>query len=661
MASDKAAPLAGERGSRVLTGGWDVLVRILYVSLPVLMIAYALHVPSEYFGMTVWREQVGLTVLGIALSASFLIMPFRAGDPGTGKPPIYDVILALLAGGFCFYTVWKYPALMSEGYAGFFDGGWLMVIISTGVVVMILEVIRRFTGWPLVILVLFFIGYGLTANMWPGILGGRRSDFDALMLYLYMDTSSMLGTPISVVVSVVFGFILLGSALFGLGGGQMFLDMALASMGRFRGGPAKAAVVASSLFGSVSGSAVANVATTGIVTIPLMKSGGFKPERAGAAEAVASTGGQLLPPIMGAAAFIMAEFLDVRYAEIALAALFPALLFYFAVFVQIHFAARKAGMEPLPADQRPSMVATLKFYWPFLLPVAVLIYFLFFTAQQAQTAAILSVAAVFVASFVRKETRPGWRKMLGVFESCGKNLLDLIAIVAAAGFIIGVLSVTALGFSLGLGILQASGGNVVILLLMTAVAALILGMGMPTTAVYILMATMIAPALIKAGINPVAAHLFVLYYGVLSMITPPICLASFTAASIARANLMQTGWESVRLGFVTFLVPMLFVSSPALLLQGDSTFDIVRALATGFAGCVFVAAGFEGFIVRVLNQVERTIAFIAGVMLMLPEGQSVSGFWTGYSDKLGAAIAALLLLWLFTAGRRAAGATAQAE
>lgn len=651
-----------ERGFRALEGVWRELVRVMLIALPLTMIAFSLHIPSDWFGIAPWREHVALLILSLALAATFIGMPAFAGKQAQDvtKPPLYDIVFAVLAVFVCLRTAWAYEDLMSSGYTSIAQGGGFNVLCATITILLVVEAVRRFTGWPLVILTFVFITYGATADKFPGVFGGRKSDMDSLLQYLHLDTAGMLGAPIAVVVSVVYAYILLGSALFRLGGGQMFIDLAIASMGRFRGGAAKAAVVASSLFGTVSGSAVANVATTGIVTIPMMKKGGFPARRAGAVEAVASTGGQLMPPIMGAAAFIMADFLNVRYAEVALAALFPALLFYFAVFVQIHLAARKAGMAPVPAEERPLVSDTMKKYWPFLLPIGVLIYLLFFTGLQADAAAIWTTVVIFLAAGVRKQTRPGWRDVLGVLEASGRALLDLIAITAAAGFVIGVLSISGLGFSLGLAIIEMSGGNIFFLLLATALTALVLGMGMPTTAVYILMATLIAPALIKAGINPFAAHLFVLYYGVLSMITPPVCLASFTAASIARAGFMETGWESVKLGFVTFLVPLLFVASPALLLQGGTPLEIVMALATGFAGCVFIAAGFEGFLVRVLAGWERVLSFAAGVLLMLPEGEGVHGFWAGYSDKAGAVLAAALVIWFWQSARRA-GAAAPAK
>jgi len=649
-----------DRSFRDLTGFWRHVLRVVLIALPVLMMVFSLHIASDWFGLVLWREHVALAILGLALMASFIALPAVASREAqqASSPPWYDIVLAVLGMAVCLRTGWYYQDLMATGYAGIGKGGGFNFLCAALTILLTLEAIRRFTGWPLVILVVVFIAYGAFADKFPGVLGGRKSEFDSLLLYLHLDTAGMLGAPIIVVVAVIYAYILLGSALFRLGGGQMFIDLAIASMGRFSGGSAKAGVIASSLFGTVSGSAVANVATTGIVTIPMMKKAGFAPSRAGAVEAVASTGGQLMPPIMGAAAFIMADILNVRYAEVALAALIPALLFYFAVFVQIHLAARKAGLAPVPQEDRPLVSETLKKYWPFLLPIAVLIYLLFFTGLQADSAAIWTTLVIFLAACIRKETRPGWRAIVDVFEGAGKSLLDLIAITAAAGIVVGVLSISGLGFSLGLAIVELASGNIIILLILTALTALVLGMGMPTTAVYILMATLIAPALIKAGINPFAAHLFVLYYGVLSMITPPVCLASFTAASIARAGFMETGWESVKLGFVTFLVPLLFVASPALLLQGGTTGEIIMALSPGFSGCVFVAAGFEGFLLRNLKVWERIIAFVAGIALMLPEGEGVRGFWAGYSDKLGAVMAMGLLAWLWTQARNAAKSNA---
>lgn len=657
LVQEATSEAVAERGGfRPLEGAWAHLARVMFISLPVMMILFALHIPSDYFGLMVWREHLGLAVLGVALAAVFICVPASTRLAARSSPPLYDIVFAALALALCLRTAFAFETLMGSGYVGLTGGGALNVFAAVATILLVLEAIRRFTGWPLVILVALFVAYGAFADRFPGALGGRKTEFDVMLIYLHIDTAGMLGAPLIVVVTVVFAYILLGSALFRLGGGQMFIDLALASMGRFRGGGAKASVLASSLFGTISGSAVANVATTGIVTIPLMKKAGFPPARAGAVEAVASTGGQLMPPIMGAAAFIMADFLNVRYAEVALAALFPALIFYFALFAQIHLAARKAGMTPIPAAERPKALATLVHYWPFVVPLVVLIYLLFFTGLQAETAAILTIVVIFAAAALKKETRPNLAAIFGVFEATGRALLDLVAITAAAGFIIGVLSITGLGFSLGLSIVELSGGNLAVLLFLTAITALVLGMGMPTTAVYILMATLIAPALITAGVNPFAAHLFVLYFGVLSMITPPVCLASFTAASIARAGYMETGWESVRLGFVTFLVPMLFVSSPALLLQGGGPFEVAAAVGTGLLGCIFVAAGFEGFLGRVLRAWERGVSFVAGILLMLPEGESVSGFWTGYSDKIGFVLAAGLSAWIFWRVRQAAPA-----
>jgi len=651
----QAIAAGGEAQFRAVGGAMRVLARAALIALPTVGVLHALHVPS-YLGWAVWTEQVSFLILGLTLLGTYLTVPARRLPRGVpaGAPPWIDVLFGVAGLALCVVTGWNYETLISSGYGGFAAGEWSKVLAGVATLLLVLEATRRLTGWPLVILVAGFTAYATVAGLMPGILTGRSVKLDFLFIYLHVDTAGIIGAPIAVVIQTVLAYILFGSVLFGLGGGAMFTDLALAVMGRYRGGSAKAAVVASSLFGTVSGSAVANVVTTGIVTIPMMKRGGFKPHQAGAVEAVASTGGQLMPPIMGAAAFIMADYLNLRYAEVALAALIPALLYYTALFIQIDFAARKAGLMPLSRDERPSLVGTLARYWQFLLPLFVLIYVLFFTGQPPEIAAILATVATFAAAAVKAESRAKLARTVDLFADTGKSLLDLVVITASAGMIIGILSTTGLGFSIGLAILKMSGEGVVILLLLAALMALVLGMGMPTTAVYILMASLIAPALVKAGIAEVNAHLFVLYYGVLSMITPPVCFASFAAASIAGAGYMRTGLEAMKLGFVVFLVPFLFVFSPELVLQSDDTVATVRAIATGLAGCVFIAAAFEGYLIGRLGVLARAVSAVAGVSLMIPDSGAWAGLFAGRTDLFGLVVAAALVAWLLVRRRRAA-------
>jgi len=630
---DEAGPLSGPAKPVTI---------LLLAAMPLVGIVYALHLPA-YLGYPLWPQQAALALLGLGLAAGFLSRDIRGRRHGARGPALLDWLFALVILVICFGAAIDYEELVAIGYLG--DGAqyWVNLIASGVAVLLLVEGVRRFAGWPMMLLVLAFILYGLFPDSLPPPLRGQRMNADFLTAYIFLDPSGILGTALGVVVTTVIAYVLLGSALFRFGGGQLFLDLSLASMGRYRGGSAKAAVVASSLFGTVSGSAVANVMTTGIVTIPLMKASGFARTRAGAVEAVASTGGQLLPPVMGAAAFIMAEFLNLPYAEVALAALLPALLFYFAVFVQIHLYAARAGLRPLTRDERPKMGVTLRRFWMFLIPIALLIYLLFVARWQPELAAFAATIATVAAGGVYdwRNLRPS--VLLDVLVSTGRSLIEIVVVTAVAGVIIGVLAITGLSFSLGMAIVDLSGGSTMLLLVLTGLAAIVFGMGMPTTAVYIVMATLIAPALVQGGIVPIAAHLYLLYFGVLSMITPPVCLASFAAASLARAPFMATGWQSVKLGAVALLVPFLFVASPALLLQGDSLLETGLALATGIAGCILLGAGIEGYLRGPLSAGLRVLSALAGVALLLPDGASVDAPWAGWSDPFGALLAVVVV------------------
>ena len=629
-----------------LEGFWLYLARGLLAGIPIVGILYAFSVPS-YFGYALWGEQASLGVLGLALAATFLIKPARAASVATGRPPVFDLVCAMLGLVLCLLTAVRYEALVSMGFLGMGAEYYINLVTAGLTMLLLLEALRRLTGWAMVILVSLCLAYAVRAGSLPGVLRGQTPDLDFLLGYLHLDSSGILGTPLAVVVSTVIAYVLLGNALFRLGGGQLFLDLPLAAMGRYRGGPAKASVVASSLFGSISGSAVANVATTGIVTIPLMKKCGYKPQQAAAIEAVASTGGQLLPPIMGAAAFIMAEFLGIPYAEVALAALVPAILFYLALLVQIHLHAARNGIRPMSKEERPDAMRTLRRYWPFLAPVVMLFVLLFGLRWSPEQAAFASLVATLIAAWMVGEHSIGLRSLLGILEGTGRSLLEIVAITAAAGVIVGVLSLTGLSFSLGLSIADAAGSLPMVLLLITAIAAIVFGMGMPTTAVYVLMAALVAPALVAAGFNPLASHLFVLYFGVLSMITPPVCLASFAAASMAGAPFMRSGWESMRFGAVAFIVPFVFVAYPPLLLQGDM--DAAQWASTGIAfvtamlGFLMLAAAMEGFLFRTLKWSARCVTALAGLLLMIPEGGALTLFEGVPTDTLGFVLACVVV------------------
>lgn len=401
------------------------------------------------------------------------------------------------------------------------------------------------------------------------------------------------------------------------------------------------AVVASSLFGTISGSAVANVAVDGPITIPLMKRTGYKAPVAAAIEAVASTGGQIMPPVMGAAAFIMAELLAIPYQEIVVAALLPAILYYVALFTQVDLEAGKGGLRGLSPQELPAFFPVLRRGWVFFVPLSILVYVLFIQKSDAGDAGMFAALATLALGFLRKELRSRLRWVLETLVSAGRTLLELGVTVALAGLILGAIQVSGLGFILSYGLVTLAGGNVFALLLLTAIVCMILGMGMPTTAVYILLAVLVAPALVQLGIDPLAAHLFIFYFGMVSMITPPICLAAYTAAAIGQADAMRTGLEATRLGIVAYIVPFLFAFSPALLLKG-SAMDVSLAAVTAIAGTVLLGVALTGYLFRDLAWLKRVLLGLAALGLLFPHvGPGILFSWV--TNVTGIALAAAVL------------------
>jgi TRAP transporter 4TM/12TM fusion protein len=457
-----------------------------------------------------------------------------------------------------------------------------------------------------------------------------------------MDTNALLGTPLIIIFTVVVIFIFLGQVLLRSGGSEYFTDLAAALMGRSRGGSAKIAVVASGLFGSISGSAVSNVASTGVITIPLMRQGGYSKKVAGAIEAVASTGGQIMPPIMGAAAFLMAELADVLYQEVIIAAILPALLYYISVFLQADLEAGKIGIKPIPSDQIPAFRNVMKTGWYFIVPFVILLGTLFWLNAPPETAALFGTASICVLGslFSYNEKRLTFPILWLCLKKTGEISVDIIVIGATAGLIIGVLEATGLSFGLTFMLVQIGEGNLFLLLGLTAVICIILGMGMPTTAIYFLLAVLATQPLIDLGVEPLAAHLFVLYFGLMSMITPPVALAAFTAAKLANARPMATAWAACQFGWPAFIVPFLFVIAPNLIMVGD-TINILTTFVSAIAGIWFTSAGFIGYLISHLNLYQRVAYIIGGLFLLLPS----QAFEQAYLIELaGAALCCTILI-----------------
>jgi TRAP transporter 4TM/12TM fusion protein len=439
-------------------------------------------------------------------------------------------------------------------------------------------------------------------------------------------------------------FIWLGDLLIQSGGGEFFKDIAVALMGRKRAGPAKICVVGSALFGMVSGSAVSNVASVGVFTIPMMKRSGYSARDAGAIEAVGSTGGQLMPPVMGAAAFLMAEFIETPYATIALAAAIPAVLYYFGLYTQVDLIAGKGRFERLN-EVIPQTAAVMREGWHFLIPFAVLLFTMFYWEERPEVAAIASSVVMFVVGMLRsyRGGRLTIGDLFGTLGSTGRSTTDLFMTLAAAGFVIGVLNATGLSFALTLVLVKLAGANLFLLLLVGGGIGIILGMGMPTTAVYILLATLIAPSIVETGVPKLAAHMFVLYFGMLSMITPPVALAAYAAANISKAGVMETGWAACRIGWVKFILPFMFVLSPTLLMIGTPV-AIVYDAVTAFVGVYYVTAGIVGYFQRELGPLLRIVMFVAGAAAIVPDsaiGMPVPGLLSGVGVLVGGVILAI--------------------
>jgi len=619
--------------------GW--LVNTIAAALTLGGVGWALNIYARV-GLEIYDQQFLAGMLALALAMAFLKFPI-VGKERTSLP-WYDVIFSLagfLAAG---YLALYYPTIVDLIYLRTPDS----VAVGLIIVVLLLEAMRRAVGPTLTILVIIFILYALFADKLPG--SGLASDWRKLSVYLAADTNSVLGLPIKVATTIVIAFVLFGQILQATGGMSFFTDIAMAAMGRFRGGGAKIAVLGSFLFGSISGSAVANVVATGIVTIPLMRRAGYPAHKAGAIEAVASTGGQLMPPVMGAAAFLMAEFLEISYAEVVLAALVPGVLYYIALFIQADLEAAKENMPPVDPDKIPKAGKAFVAGWYFPLAFAILLYALFALNLQPEAAVMWAILGLIVPAVVFgfRGERFGPRKLLKAICETGHGALDLILITGAAGIVIGVLAVSGLGYQLTLLLVQIGQGHLFLLLSLSAIVCIILGMGLPTVGVYVLLAALVAPSLIEVGVQPIAAHMYVMYFGMMSMITPPIAIAAFAAASVAGADPMRTGFAAVRFGWTAFVVPVLFVFSPSLLLIGTWS-AVTMAVVTAVFGVFLISVAAVGHLVRPLNPLLRLLFAAAGLAALIPADAFRGG---GLVDAAGLVAGAVLLANEFLARAR---------
>ena len=596
---------------------------------------------ADLYRMVGWNflaEQFLAVALGLAMGIIYLIRPMNDSRGVRDTAPWYDWILAIVSVALGAYMSWHYPRMLGE----FFNSPADVVISCSLLFVLVLEGLRRASGWPLVIVVLAFFAYALVGHLVGGALQTREVRPLGMLVYLGLDSSGLFGLVLLIGVTVVIPFVFFGQLLASSGGASFFNDVSLGLMGRFRGGAAKISILASSLFGSINGIVVSNILATGVVTIPMMKQSGFKPEEAAAIEATASNGGQMMPPVMGAVAFLMADFLQISYAEVAVAALVPSLLYYFALFIQADLEAAKGNILRVPAKDIPKILTVLAKGWLFLLPFAVLVYALFWENREPENAAIFASISVLLIGFTlgygaqRLTLRELWQCVVRT----GVSSADIIMISAAAGFIMGILQITGLGFALTNYLVDLGQGSVFLLLLMSGALCIVLGMGMPTLGVYVLLAVLFAPAFVEVGIAPIAAHMFILYLGMMSFVTPPVAIAAFFAANVAGADPMRTSWVAMRFSWTAYIVPFLFVFSPSLLLQGDSWLVTVTSVGTAVIGVWFVSSGMIGYGLGRTGTWTRAASVVAGGLLLLPV-EIV--YWAVYANLMGGVLAAMVI------------------
>ena len=550
--------------------------------------------------------------LSFGMALIFLMYPTRASWSKTSVHPL-DVLLSIIGAALPMYVVVFYSDLvLRSGQITSED-----MIVGTLGILMVIEAARRVVGWPIVIVAILFMVYGFAGPYMPDILAHRGLDVGDVVSHLYFTTEGVFGIPLGVSSTFIFLFILFGAYLETTGLGKFFIDIANALAGWAAGGPAKVAVLSSGLMGTVSGSSVGNVVGTGSFTIPMMKKMGYSKEFAGAVEAAASTGGQLMPPIMGAAAFLMAEFMGVPYLDVVKAAAIPAVLYYTGVWIGVHLEAKKNGLKGIPRDQLPKFKELFVERGHLALPLFGIIYLLV-AGYSPTRAALAAIVLAIVASFLRKSTRMKPVEIIQGLEKGAKGVLGVMIACASAGIIIGIVTKTGVGLKLAGALIDLAGGMLLPAMFFTMVTSLILGMGVPTTANYVITSTIAAPALIQMGVPLMAAHMFVFYFGIIADVTPPVALAAFAGAGISGGNPMKTGVEASKLAVAAFVIPYIFVLSPAILMINTTAGELIWALITALIGMVGLGAAMIGYFLAPANPLIRLMAFFGGLMMVDP-------------------------------------------
>ena len=581
------------------------LCRIIFIA------TSCLYLYTAGFGSLDEMVQRCLLVL-VAGFAVFLTKPFQIKGKRYVATRILDWVFAIAMIVVCVYIMSVWPARSVSTKAK----PQLDSIMGTIMIIVLLVATYKTTGWPLVITCVVFLVYALLGPYMPGFLAHRGYTWKRVAATMYVSTQSIFGVPAGIAATYIVCFVIFGSFLETFGAGQWFVDIAFAGAGRFRGGPAKTAILSSALLGMISGSPAANVVTTGTFTIPLMKRMGFKPHVAGAVEAVASTGGMFTPPIMGAAAFMMAEFLNVKYSTVAAAAILPAVLYYLSALLVVDSISVKEHLVGLPSNELPSVKQVMKERGLMGLPILMIIVVILM-GWSPMKAAFWATILTFVLSFFSKATRPDVKRFFEALESGTKSVVSIAISCAAAGIIVGILQLTGLATRMSVQLVNLAHGNIYIAALLTALITIVLGCGMPPTPTYVILATCLVRPLTEMGASALSAHMFIFMFACVGALTPPVAITAYTAAAIAKSNPNQTGFTSFRMGIVAYIIPFIFLLNPAILLEG-SGMNVVLAAATAILGVFCLTGAIEGYLLKYWSMVARIMLGIGALMMMIP-------------------------------------------
>lgn len=606
----------------------------------------------ELFGISLFSNQYLYLLLALLIPLNFITTPAMA-NADKERVPWYDAILFLACFGSFMYLVWFAEPIRLYGWA--YLGDARVTAISLLVVLFLLEVVRRSRNIALLAVTIIFAAYPLVADRLPGIISGHTHEFWTLIRLYTMEEISIIGIPVEVFGSLIIGFLIFGVVLDYTGGGKFFMNLAASLMGFARGGTAKMATLSSGFFGSLSGNVIANIITTGVLTIPTMRKAGYRSDEACAIECCASTGGVLMPPVMGVAAFVMASYLGLPYMAILAAALVPSFLYYFSLLIQIDFTAARRGIKGLPRKELPSLIGTLKDGWIYILAIAVLLYVIF-SLRVEEWSPFFATIVLLAGNFLRKKGRMTLQEVVNMFSRLGQVLSNILSILATVGIIIGAVFMTGVGMSFAREIVHLAGENLFLVLILVAVASLFLGAGLPAVAAYLILAIIVGSSLEMLGINKIAAHMFILYWGMFSFITPPMAIGAYVAAPLADESPMKVAVTAMRFAMIIYFLPFFFVLNPVMILQDFTVVGFLVVLVTALIGLTALAAAFTDYIFvlgptygKLIGVLGRILMGVGGLMMVLPLYQvSLAGV---------AVILMALLLWYLAVRDRRTGET----